>query len=70
VQLDPQGEITATVVRLIPLEDGARAELETPTGHLSAMVGYPGPNVGDAVRVRVETSVRFPLDHQYGEARG
>ena len=30
VHLDPAGDITATVVRLIPLEDGARAELDTP----------------------------------------
>jgi ATPase subunit of ABC transporter with duplicated ATPase domains len=70
VHLDPQGEIAATVVRLIPFEDGARAELETPTGHLSAIVPYPGPSVGDAVRVRVDACVRFPVDHQYGEARG
>jgi ABC-type sulfate/molybdate transport systems ATPase subunit len=60
VHLDPAGEITATVVRLTPLEDGARAELDTSTGHLSALVPFPGPAVGDVVTVRIDGGVRYP----------
>jgi ABC-type nitrate/sulfonate/bicarbonate transport system ATPase subunit len=59
VHLDEGGDISATVSRLIPLEDGARAELDTAAGHLSALVPYPGPAVGDAVRVRISGGVRF-----------
>jgi ABC-type sulfate/molybdate transport systems ATPase subunit len=59
VHLDPSGEITATVARLTPLEDGARADLETVGGRLSALVPFPGPSVGDPVRVRIEGGVRF-----------
>jgi len=59
VVLDPAGDVAATVTRIIPLEDGARAELSTPDGHLSALVPFPGPVVGDAVRVRINGGVRF-----------
>jgi ABC-type sulfate/molybdate transport systems ATPase subunit len=60
VHLDPAGEISATVVRLIPLEDGARADLETDDGRLAALVPFPGPSVGDRVRVRIDGGVRYP----------
>jgi ABC-type nitrate/sulfonate/bicarbonate transport system ATPase subunit len=60
VRLDPDGPLTATVRRLIPLEDGARAELETPSGRLATVVPYPGPRPGDVVRVRIAGGVRFP----------
>jgi hypothetical protein len=60
VVLDPAGEVAARVVRLIPLEDGARAELVTDGGRLSAVVPYPGPAVGDEVRLRLTGGVRFP----------
>jgi ABC-type sulfate/molybdate transport systems ATPase subunit len=59
VHLDPDGDVMATVTRLIPLEDGARAELATPGGQLSALVPYPGPSVGDEVRLRISGGVRF-----------
>jgi ABC-type sulfate/molybdate transport systems ATPase subunit len=60
VQLDPVGDVAATVTRLVPIEDGARAELHTDTGRLFAVVPYPGPAVGETVRVRVTGGVRFP----------
>jgi ABC-type multidrug transport system ATPase subunit len=59
VHLDPAGDVSATVTSLIPLEDGARAELVVPGGRLSALVPYPGPRVGDAVSVRISGGVRF-----------
>jgi ABC-type nitrate/sulfonate/bicarbonate transport system ATPase subunit len=62
VQLDPKGAITATIVRLVPLEDGARAELEASSGRLSALVPYPGLEVGDVVRLRISGGVRFAAD--------
>lgn len=60
VHLDPAGDVHATVVRLTPLEDGARAELTTDGGHLSALVPFPGPAVGDQIRVRIDGGVRYP----------
>jgi ABC-type sulfate/molybdate transport systems ATPase subunit len=60
VHLDPSGDITATVRRVIPLEDGARAELETPAGRLAAIVPFPGPGVGAVVQVRIDGGVRYP----------
>ncbi|HEX3825246.1 MAG TPA: ABC transporter ATP-binding protein [Mycobacteriales bacterium] len=62
LQLDPKGAVEATILRLIPLEDGARAELESPSGRLSALVPYPGPAVGDVVRLRITGGVRFAVD--------
>jgi ABC-type sulfate/molybdate transport systems ATPase subunit len=60
VVLDPTGDLTARITRLIPLEDGARATLETSSGRLSVLVPYPGPAVGDEVRARLTGGVRFP----------
>jgi ABC-type sulfate/molybdate transport systems ATPase subunit len=59
VRVDPQGDVRATVRRLIPIEDGARAELEIEGGHLSAVVPVPGLAVGDQVTVRVTGGVRY-----------
>jgi ABC-type sulfate/molybdate transport systems ATPase subunit len=64
VHLDPAGEVEATVTRLVPLEEGARAELAVAAGHLSALVPFPGPAVGDRVRVRVDGGVRYPTSAQ------
>jgi ABC-type nitrate/sulfonate/bicarbonate transport system ATPase subunit len=61
VFLDPAGDIFATVTRLVPIEDGARAELDTGSGRLSALVPYPGPSVGDSVRLRISGGVRFAV---------
>jgi ATPase subunit of ABC transporter with duplicated ATPase domains len=60
VVLDPTGDIDAVVTRLVPTEDGARAELEVADGRLAALVPLPGPAVGDRVRVRVTGGIRFP----------
>jgi ABC-type nitrate/sulfonate/bicarbonate transport system ATPase subunit len=59
VRLDPHGDLTATVTRVIPVEDGARVELQTPRGLLKAFVASPDVRKGDAVRVRVVGGVRF-----------
>jgi ABC-type nitrate/sulfonate/bicarbonate transport system ATPase subunit len=59
VRIDPQGDVRATVTRLVPIEDGARAELQTTNGHLSTLVPVPGPEVGDEVTVRVSGGVRY-----------
>jgi ATPase subunit of ABC transporter with duplicated ATPase domains len=59
VQLDPTGDLEATVRRLIPVEDGARAELDSVAGKLSVLVPYPGPAVGDRLRVRIVGGARF-----------
>lgn len=62
VSLDPAGQISATVTRLVPLEDGARADLVTTQGRLSTIVPVPGPSVGDVVQVRIDGGVRFPAN--------
>jgi ABC-type Fe3+/spermidine/putrescine transport system ATPase subunit len=59
VHVDPEGDIRGTVTRLIPTEDGVRAELETGSGHLSVVVPYPGPAVGEEIAVRVSGGVRY-----------
>jgi ABC-type sulfate/molybdate transport systems ATPase subunit len=60
VVIDAGGDLEATVERLIPLEDGARAELSTHAGRVSTLVSVPGPAVGDRVRVRITGGIRFP----------
>jgi ABC-type sulfate/molybdate transport systems ATPase subunit len=59
VHVDPDGDIRGTVTRLVPTEDGARAELVTGNGHLSVVVPYPGPAVGEEIAVRVSGGVRY-----------
>jgi ABC-type sulfate/molybdate transport systems ATPase subunit len=59
VRLDPDGDVRGTVTRLIPTEDGARAEIETATGRLSVVVPYPGTVVGADLAVRVCGGVRY-----------
>jgi ABC-type sulfate/molybdate transport systems ATPase subunit len=61
VSLDPAGGTTATVTRLVPVEEGARADLVTANGKLSAIVPVPGPGVGDVVTVRITGGVRYPI---------
>jgi ABC-type sulfate/molybdate transport systems ATPase subunit len=60
VSLDPDGPLGARVVRSIPLEDGARLELELDHGRLYTVAPIPGPRAGELVRVRVHGGVRFP----------
>jgi ABC-type nitrate/sulfonate/bicarbonate transport system ATPase subunit len=64
VHLDPTGDVTATITRLVPLEEGARADLAVLNGHLSVLVPSPGPAVGDQIRVRVDGGMRYPAGPQ------
>jgi thiamine transport system ATP-binding protein len=59
VVLDPAGDVTATVTRVVPTEDGARMDVVNPAGRLTALVTLPAPRVGDQVRLRIVGSVRF-----------
>lgn len=60
VQLDPFGELSATVTRVVRLEDGARIELNTSRGTLRAVDHTGQCREGDAVRVRLSGGSRFP----------
>ncbi len=59
---DPAGPLDASVVRVVPTEDGARLELALPHGRLFARVTPPLPRAGERVRVRVDGGSRFPAD--------
>jgi ABC-type sugar transport system ATPase subunit len=59
VQLDPEGDLDATVTRVIPLEDGLRVELQHERGRLYCAAGIPGPALGDRVRVRLSGGARY-----------
>ena len=61
VLLDPSGPLEARVTRLIPVEDGARLELQLDRGRLYALAPLPTPGLGESVRVRIEGGVRFPV---------
>jgi ABC-type sulfate/molybdate transport systems ATPase subunit len=60
VALDSDGPESATVTRVVPLQDGVRLELTLPHGRLYTVAQLPAPRVGDTVRVRVGGGVRFP----------
>jgi len=60
VALHEDGLQSATVARVIPLEDGVRLELTLPHGRLYAIADLPGPRVGDTVRIDLDGGVRFP----------
>jgi hypothetical protein len=57
------GQLTATVARVVPTEDGARLELTLPAGRLIAR-HEPGserpPRPGDTVALTLTGGVRFP----------
>jgi ABC-type nitrate/sulfonate/bicarbonate transport system ATPase subunit len=62
VILDPGGLLAARVVRRVPLEDGARLELEldgggTWTGRVFTSSPQPSPQVGETVRIRLDGGV-------------
>ena len=59
VMLDPAGPLEARVERRVPVEDGVRLELALSGGRLVALAPLPGPEIGEAVRVRVEGGVWF-----------
>ena len=58
--LDPAGEHAATVVRRLPAEEGFRLELALPAGRVHVVAPLDAPQVGDAVRVRLDGGVTFP----------
>ena len=60
VALDPAGDVAATVVRRIPVEEGFRLELELPGGRLQAPAPLDAPAPGEAVRLRLVGGVEFP----------
>jgi ABC-type sulfate/molybdate transport systems ATPase subunit len=60
VVLHEDGLQSATVARVIPLEDGVRLELILPHGRLYAIAQLPAPRVGDTVRIDVDGGARFP----------
>ena len=53
VLVDPNGPVEGTVRRRIPVEEGVRLELETPSGVVVTVMPAPGPEVGATVRVRI-----------------
>jgi ABC-type nitrate/sulfonate/bicarbonate transport system ATPase subunit len=57
--LDPAGDVTATVTRCVPVEDGVRLELTLPNGRLHTVSPLPGPQPGESVRLRLAPGVRF-----------
>ena len=59
VVLDPGGRLEGRVTRVVPLEDGARLELELDQGRLYTNAPLPAPQLGDVVRVRLGGGVRF-----------
>ena len=58
--LDPDGPLRARVARAVPLEDGARLELELEHGRLYTVAPMPAPRPGETVRVHVRGGARFP----------
>ncbi|MET0686342.1 MAG: ATP-binding cassette domain-containing protein [Solirubrobacteraceae bacterium] len=60
VTLDPAGDVAATVVRRIPVEEGFRLELELPGGRLQAPAPLDAPGPGEVVRLRLAGGVEFP----------
>ena len=61
VVLDPSGPLEARVTRVIPVEDGARLELQLDRGRVYAVAALPSPGLGQSVPLRVEGGARFPV---------
>jgi ABC transporter len=59
VALDPDGPLEGTVRRRTPEEDGVLCDIVLEDGQLQLRTIYPGPQIGDLVRVRVDGSVRY-----------
>jgi len=62
VTLDPTGDLSATVARRIPIEDGVRLELALPNGRLFANAPLPGPGPGETVGLRLTGGVSYSPD--------
>jgi ABC-type sulfate/molybdate transport systems ATPase subunit len=61
VVVDPTGDLPALVTRVVPMEDGARLELDVADGHVAAVVPFGSARLGDQLRVRLVGGVRYPL---------
>jgi ABC-type sulfate/molybdate transport systems ATPase subunit len=59
VALDPEGEVAATIERCVPEEDGVLCDAAVDGGTVQVRAAYPGPRVGDRVRLRLDGGVRF-----------
>jgi ABC-type nitrate/sulfonate/bicarbonate transport system ATPase subunit len=59
VAIDPRGPLRGTVLRRIPEEDGVLCEVGVTGGQVQVRAAYPGPQVDDQVRLRVDGSVSF-----------
>jgi ABC-type sulfate/molybdate transport systems ATPase subunit len=59
VKIEGGGPLKARVVRAIPLEDGARLELELEHGRLYTVATLPAPRPGETVMVRLDGGARF-----------
>ncbi len=62
VRIAPDGDLPATVTRVVRLQDGARVELSAERGTLRALHPDASIAVGDAVRAAVSGGVRFRGD--------
>jgi ABC-type sulfate/molybdate transport systems ATPase subunit len=62
VALDDAGPLLGRVTRRVPLEEGARLEVDVPNGRLVVSAPIPGPGPGDVVRLRVSGGVRYARD--------
>jgi ABC-type sulfate/molybdate transport systems ATPase subunit len=62
VTLDSGGPYQGRIERRIPIEDGVRLEVALPGGRLDCVAGRDAPGVGDTVRLRIDSGVRFPAE--------
>jgi ABC-type sulfate/molybdate transport systems ATPase subunit len=70
VRVDPAGDLAATVIRAIGVEDGMRLELQTARGRV--WTRYPGADVraGDDVTVTIRGGAEFPVPPRDSTAIG
>ena len=59
VSLDPGGPYTGTVTRRVHEEDAVLCEVTLADGVVQTRTDYPGPAVGQRVRLRIDGGVRF-----------
>jgi hypothetical protein len=57
--IDPAGDVTGTVVRRIPVEEGFRLELDVEHGNIHTLAPLDAPHVGDIVTVRLAGGAAF-----------
>ena len=62
VVIGPEGDLDATVTRVVRHEDSARVVLQAQAGELRAVDPLHRLRVGDQIRVRITGGARFPVD--------